>query len=85
MGPAYFTYNFAISIIYYLFLECCEEANDACVEYGPYSNKGNFLVILTTSLIYSAGMSLYLVVVLGKSLWRLYWNRGLGYMSLVEL
>lgn len=83
MGPVYFLWTGVAMGYDWAFEACCKEHMDGCVHFYPYTNASGFFALLVVSLLFSALISLYLIVIVAAVFWRYVeraWNQ---YSSLV--
>ena len=69
MGPIYFLWS-AVSAGYFSsFIACCKEVEDECTSFYPFTNPGNFVILIAISVFFSAIVSLYLFSILVSVFW----------------
>jgi hypothetical protein len=82
MGPVYFTWS-GVAVGYFsAFLACCKKHEDSCIEYYPSSHPASFMVLLAISLIFSALISIYLIILVSAIVWRYVQTRLASYANL---
>ena len=70
MGPVYLMWSAAATWFYWNFVACCKNHLDGCVNYYPFTNASSFFALLVISIVFSALISVYLLVIVGAVFWR---------------
>jgi hypothetical protein len=69
MGPVYFVWTAVSAACFSSFIACCKEVEDECKSFYPFTNPGNFVILIAISLFFSAMVSLYLFSILVSVFW----------------
>ncbi|CAG9331294.1 unnamed protein product [Blepharisma stoltei] len=68
LGPLYLSWSLVATVYYGLFMACCREIRDRCVNFYPFQDPPGFIALITVSIIFSSLLTIYLLSILLENL-----------------